>query len=71
MPFSTLSRLPLGRASWYVVWSKPVKAFWSRPKDSPSDWKKGMTEPGGKLADPVERHVLEVVREARASTPSR
>ena len=31
----------------------PVKAFWSRPKERPRDWKNGISEPGGKLADPL------------------
>ena len=53
IPFSRRSRPLPGSVSWYVVWSKPVNAFWSRPKARPRDWKKGTTEPGGKLAEPL------------------
>ena len=53
IPFSTRSRPPPGSVSVYVVWSKPVNAFWSRPNVMPSDWKKGTIEPGGKLAVPL------------------
>ncbi len=53
IPFPRVFAPASGSESWYVVCSRFVNAFWSRPNVMPIDWKNGTSDPGGKFSDPL------------------